>query len=200
VSMFLLTVILARCVYPIKVSKIKREELSALLLVYITTGGDIAELFSYVDESSFVNDFNLFFFIISEEQFLSISLKFTNSIINENLKLLVSFSLSTFQYSITLVMRKKRHNHRRNDEKDSHDDNEQLKFQSFIDVLFGTKIWVILTTFLFQDSLFFIIRLTVLVQYEASTMNYTLYFFVIKNFVLCLFEMYRIFVLLCNEI
>jgi hypothetical protein len=66
VAMFLLTVILSRWLYPIKIRKIKREELSALLLVYITTGGDIAELFSYVDESSVVKDFGLFLFIIGD--------------------------------------------------------------------------------------------------------------------------------------
>jgi hypothetical protein len=90
-------------------------------------------------------------------------------------------------------MKKKRHNY-------EHATRRQAKLYDFIDLLFGTEIWAILVTFVFQDALFFIIRLMVLLRYQSTTKNYTLYFFVIKNFVLCLFELYRIVVLLCAEV
>ena len=55
---------MSRWAYPIKMSRIKYEELSSLLITYITTGGDIVELFSYVEESIKVKNLPFFLFII----------------------------------------------------------------------------------------------------------------------------------------
>ena len=64
-----------------------------------------------------------------------------------------------------------------------------------LDIIFGTEIWSLLFSLLTQDTPFFIMRFFILVNYESTSKNYTLYFFVIKNFALCLFEIYRIIIL-----
>jgi hypothetical protein len=64
VVVFLLTVVLARFFYPIKTRKFRKDQLSALLIFYIATAGEIAEMFSYIDESAVVKDTTIFFFIM----------------------------------------------------------------------------------------------------------------------------------------
>ena len=68
-----------------------------------------------------------------------------------------------------------------------------------LDLIFSTEIWSLLFSLLTQDFLFFIIRLIVLIYYESTSKNYTLYFFVVKNFILCIFQIYRIIVIIIEE-
>ncbi len=49
-----------------------------------------------------------------------------------------------------------------------------------------------------MDLPFFLMRFYILVQYESTTRNYTLYFFVAKNFFLVVYEIYKV-ILICFE-
>ena len=51
-------------------------------------------------------------------------------------------------------------------------------------VVFGTEAWAFLFVFLVQDLPFAILRLSVIINYEKLSKNYTLYFFVVKNLIL----------------
>ncbi len=96
----------------------------------------------------------------------------------------VTFSLSTLQFSFSLVMTR--------DKKITN--YEQLSFHSKLAiVLFNTEIWGLLFKFFFQDFLFLIIRTKIIAHCETSTKNNTLYFFVIKNFFISVLELQNIF-------
>lgn len=66
-------------------------------------------------------------------------------------------------------------------------------------MLFGTEIWAYLMVFFIQDLPFAVLRISVLINYDQLTKNYTLYFFVVKNVVLALSEIYYIVLILIND-
>ncbi len=51
-----------------------------------------------------------------------------------------------------------------------------------------------------MDLPFFLMRFYILVQYQSTTKNYTLYFFVAKNFLLVVFEIYKIILIVIEEL
>ena len=76
--------------------------------------------------------------------------------------------------------------------------NEKKK--SRLDFLLGNESWSVLLICLTQDLPFLIIRLYILaVSYNSIQNNYTIYFFLIKNFILVLLEIYRVISLYCEE-
>ena len=96
-----------------------------------------------------------------------------------------SFSISTFQFSFTLVSKREIKN-----------DDDQANY--LMDLLFGTEIWSVALVFITQDLPFFITRILILCNFQLDK-NYMLYFFTVKNFLLCLFEINRIFVLIKSK-
>jgi hypothetical protein len=78
-------------------------------------------------------------------------------------------------------------------------DDYDRGFWKFYDSFFGTEIWSQVFVMLTQDIPFFVIRLIILVNFESTTRNYTFYFFIIKNFFLVIFELYRILELFVIE-
>jgi hypothetical protein len=70
IAVFLLTIIVSRWTFPIKVDKFKHDDMSNLLILYATSGGKIAELISYVTETQVVKNGNAFFYIISTDNFI----------------------------------------------------------------------------------------------------------------------------------
>jgi hypothetical protein len=66
-------------------------------------------------------------------------------------------------------------------------------------MLFGTEIWAYLIVLFIQDLPFAVLRISVLINYDQLTKNYTLYFFVVKNVVLALSEIYYIVLILIND-
>ncbi len=67
-------------------------------------------------------------------------------------------------------------------------------------LVFGTEIWSLLFVFITQELPFTVLRLIVMIHYKHLSKNYTLYFFVIKNLVLSVIELYYIGVILANHI
>ena len=61
-----------------------------------------------------------------------------------------------------------------------------------ITLIFSTEIWALMFVLFFQDLPFTIIRLLILIYYNQLSKNYTLYFFVIKNLILAIYEIYLI--------
>lgn len=109
--------------------------------------------------------------------------------VNKSLVLwiLIMFSISTLQFSFTLSAKINRVNHL------------QRSFSTaLIEVVLGTELWAIAVVFLSQDFPFMIIRTYVIVYYGAEK-NYLLYFFVVKNYVLCIFEIYAVLHILLDE-
>jgi hypothetical protein len=98
--------------------------------------------------------------------------------------------LSTLQFSFSLSMKRRR--------RENCDGMSNVA--KFFYIVFVTETWALLVKFFFQDFIFLLIRLDILVRHEATTQNYTLYFFVAKNLILCVFEMYRCCVLFFDEI
>lgn len=95
--------------------------------------------------------------------------------------------MSTLQYCFALAARKNR--------------NKNAKgFSKFCDTFFGTEIWSLALVCLTMDLPFFIMRFYILVTYESTTKNYTLYFFVIKNFLLVIFEIYKIVIIALEDL
>jgi hypothetical protein len=62
-------------------------------------------------------------------------------------------------------------------------------------LFFGSEIWALCFILLFQEIPFFLIRLGKLIKFKNSLHDYSIYFYVAKNFLLCLFEIYRILVI-----
>ena len=59
--------------------------------------------------------------------------------------------------------------------------------------IFGTEIWPAFLIFIIQDLPFLVHRIIIIASYRLSQ-HYTIYFFVVKNFVLCCAEIYKIVV------
>ena len=69
---------------------------------------------------------------------------------------------------------------------------------SFHGIVFSTEIWSIALVFIFQDFPFCIIRTIIIAGYGADK-NYLLYFFVVKNYILCLLEFYMVINILLDK-
>ena len=95
--------------------------------------------------------------------------------------------MSTLQYCFALAARKYRN-------------PNCTGFGKFCDVFFGTEIWALSLVCFTMDLPFFIMRLYILITYDSTTKNYTLYFFVIKNFLLVLFELYKIVIIALEDL
>ena len=64
-----------------------------------------------------------------------------------------------------------------------------------MDLFFGTEIWALCFILLLQEIPFFVIRLMILIKYKSLAKNYSIYFYVVKNLVLCFFEIYRVIII-----
>ncbi len=92
--------------------------------------------------------------------------------------ILILFSTSTLQFSFTLSARLER------------EANFKKGFWEVIrEAVFCTELWSYIFIFCTQDFPFMITRTYVIVYYGTER-NYLLFFFVIKNYVLCIFEIY----------
>jgi len=148
--------------------------LSNLLLSFITNGSDIVDLFGYIDEMDINLSTSLSISILGGKNRL---FKFISNLII--FRSIVFFSISVFQFSFTLSA-KIETNFRR---------HRNLP-EKIYDYVFGTEIWALCIVLCSQDFPFFIIRLLILIYNPSIQSNYTLYFFVVKSFVLIVFEIY----------
>ena len=98
---------------------------------------------------------------------------------------LVFFTTSSLQFSLVLSVELKLKQFR----------NEN-KFKNFFKFVLGSELWGLFFILTFQDLPFFVIRLLFLILYDSFKKNSILYFFVIKNFLLCIFEIYHVSVIL----
>jgi hypothetical protein len=101
--------------------------------------------------------------------------------------ILTLFSLSTLQFSFTLSAKLER------DSKLNKGLRETVK-----EALFCTDMWSLLTVFLIQDFPFMITRTYVIIYYGTEK-NYSLYFYVFKNYVWCIFELYAVVNIILDE-
>ena len=99
---------------------------------------------------------------------------------------LVFFSLSTLQFSFTLASKREI----------PHKKESYSKF--ILEMALSTEIWSLFLIFILQDMPFFILRILILVYADLSK-NYMIYFLISKNFILILTELYRIYVIFCDE-
>ena len=76
--------------------------------------------------------------------------------------------------------------------------SESIKYHEIFNFIFGTEIWSLAYIFLTQDFPFLITRVLILASFKLEK-NYMIYFLAIKNFLLCILEIYRIAVLFIEE-
>lgn len=135
-------------------------------------------LISYITNGADIVDF---FSQVDDSEVL-----FTDSFV---LVILIYFTLSSLQFcfglSATAKMSTKRF--------------RSTALNRFFNLIFGTEVWALILVFFLQDMPFSIIRLLILINYKQLSKNYNLYFFVIKNILLALFEIYLVFVTIYNE-
>lgn len=95
------------------------------------------------------------------------------------------FGLSLIQFSFSLTAKKKR--------------NKNLKgFRNFIDLLFATQAWAVLLQLVTQDFPSLIVRIFIIQMMTETKTN--LFFFVLKNGLLVLLEIYRIIVVIRKQL
>ena len=160
VTIYLTTVLVARWILPINL-RVTRIVLSKMVIDYIANASDMAEFFSNLSQSEAR---------ISTQLLVAI---------------LVFFSLSSIQFSLTLAAKRRKR-------------NSDKKINSFLDLIFNTDIWSLFYVFIFQDFPFLFLRIIILFNYNLDE-HYTIYFFTLKNFVLCLAELYRIVVIVVEH-
>jgi hypothetical protein len=68
---------------------------------------------------------------------------------------------------------------------------KSAKFQLFL----NTEIWALCFVLVCQEIPFFTIRLFKLIKFNKASRDYSIYFYVAKNFILCIFEIYRIIII-----
>lgn len=95
------------------------------------------------------------------------------------------FFISLFQFCFTIANKKAK-------------TNSKKKISKYVDIILGSEIWSIGLIFLLQDFPFFIARLVILINFELSK-NYMIYYMLIKNFILCAIEIYRIIIIYRHE-
>lgn len=93
----------------------------------------------------------------------------------------VLFTVSCVQFSFSILNKQKKE-----------------KKVKTLDYILGTEIWSLMLAFLTQDFPFLLARLAILISFRLDK-NYMLYYLAIKNFVLCILEIYRIVILFLNE-
>lgn len=102
--------------------------------------------------------------------------------------ILVFFSLSVLQFSFTLSAKM-----------DGLDEVLDRPVWTVVkEAVFATEMWSVLLIFLFQDFPFCIIRTIIIVRFGTEK-NYLLYFFVVKNYVLVVYEIYLVTNLILDE-
>lgn len=102
--------------------------------------------------------------------------------------ILVLFSLSVLQFSFTLSAKM-----------DGLDEVLDRPVWTVVkEAVFATEMWSVLLIFLFQDFPFCIIRTIIIVRFGTEK-NYLLYFFVVKNYVLVVYEIYLVTNLILDE-
>jgi hypothetical protein len=69
VPAFLITVIGARWAYPVQNEKLKKLSLSNLLILYVASGGELADFVSYVSESKIIHNKLSFYLIMGKQNF-----------------------------------------------------------------------------------------------------------------------------------
>jgi hypothetical protein len=94
----------------------------------------------------------------------------------------VFFSLSLVQFSFTLTAKESK-----NEEDESYNSVDKW--------FFGSEIWALCFILLVQEIPFLVMRIAKLIKYQSSLKDYSICYYVAKNFLLCIFEIYRIGVL-----
>jgi hypothetical protein len=70
-----------------------------------------------------------------------------------------------------------------------------VSYRSVDQWFFGSEIWALCFILLVQEIPFLVMRIAKLIKYRKSITDYAIYYYVAKNFLLCIFEIYRIGVL-----
>jgi hypothetical protein len=103
--------------------------------------------------------------------------------------ILLVFSINIIQFSFSLTSVK--------DVDPEIDWCKRSRLQKFIDIVFGTEIWSILVIMFTQDLPFFLVRVLLVFNFHLfSDMNFLIY--IIKNGVLLIIDLYRIFYIFKN--
>ncbi len=92
--------------------------------------------------------------------------------------ILTLFSISTLQFNFTLTAQMPRGTN-----------SGKSSWQAVRECIFCTELWSYMFIFFTQDFPFMVTR-TYVIAYYGAEKNYLLYFFVVKNYVLCAFEIY----------
>jgi hypothetical protein len=96
--------------------------------------------------------------------------------------ILVIFTISLFQFSVTFTAVREKNKDR----------NKLKKFGKFIDICLTSKLWSILLVMITQDLPFFITRLVLVFSYRVTS-DRTIFLYLIKNGILVYFDFYRMF-------
>ena len=149
--------------------KISHDELSLLLFVYLGMGSDIMELLDLFEEDYVLQDDTVLYVI------------------------LVVWSASLFQFTIVLTATKS--GHLAILKNGDHGEDEYENSGSQRCTCCKTELWSICTTIFLQDGPFLAVRLYVIIK--NKTLTYTILFFTLKNVLMLLVQMYRLFVVGC---
>lgn len=177
IQVFLITLVIVRWMMQTDEKQVTQEQVSALLLQYISAGSDIVDFYGIIEYNSVATNEVYVYAILGKFSFLFNYLIFLFNLLK---KLKGVFSLSVFQFSVTLTAKR----------------GKSTK-TSFIDHLFGNESWSVALVMLTQDLPFLIVRICVIATFNV-TENFTIYYFTIKNAILVTIELYRI-VTVCKE-
>lgn len=154
VATFAITIITSRFIQPMR-SKISSQLKADMLNEFVSWGSDMVDFFSITDADSIQNDYVIYI-------------------------ILVLFSLSTTQFSFSLV---------------GHDSktSEETKSKGY---KIDTEILAVIRSFILQDFPFLVTRIFILATYSIN--DYTFFFLLAKNIILCVLQIYR-FVIILNK-
>lgn len=92
VSIFLITCVLARWILPIKI-KLRRDDLSALLISFMINGTDITKFLAYLDENYIIVDLTFVYLILGKKNTFNYLKKYLNFFLNFSILFIKCFSI-----------------------------------------------------------------------------------------------------------
>lgn len=93
----------------------------------------------------------------------------------------VAFSLSIIQFSLSIGATKKR----------SKDPKLNDGLWKLFDIVFSTEAWSLIIVIILQEIPCLVVRICFIFEFSGSKIRYSLYFFVIKNFLMVILYTYR---------
>lgn len=155
--------------------ELTRDELSQLLLVYLSLAADIIDFFGIIGTFLESNG------ALPEMYFIYI--------------IIGVWSWSLLQFTFVLTASKGRGKNMSQDRET--DEQEAKRKRRTCCRCWGTEISSILTTVFLQDLPFFIVRMVSMIHFKL--VNYTMVFFVSKNVLVLMLQFYRLVILHCEN-